>query len=302
MRIVLFLVCVTSLGLVSGCDTTTTSPQAEVVVEGYLQANAPLDSVYLTRVVAADATFNPRNVGVSGATVQLTEVDADGRTVRTIAYDEARPGAYAPTNARGTRVQPRHTYRLAVDVPGDDRITATTTVPDPIRVVDAQNTQAVYQGPVQPALTVTRSAVDGRQNVFVFTTTSQLDFSQPDDVLREHLTPFYADAIEDDEDLRDFRVTSSGLLNEGNFTINPEGTITIDLPWLAVAFYGPNVAAISAVDDNLFDFLRTQEAQQGGLAPGEIPNVRDPIEGGTGIFGSYARATQPVQILRPEAP
>ena len=49
----------------------------------------------------------------------------------------------------------------------------------------------------------------------------------------------------------------------------------------------------SAVDDNLFDFIRSQSVQQGGstLAPGEIPNVLDHIEGGTGIFGSLARVS-----------
>lgn len=291
---------VTFLLLLSGCDISTSTPDPEVVVEAYLQANAPLDSVFLTRVVAADETFDP-TAGISDADVQITQVAPDGTPVQTFVYEEAWDGKYAPVDAADVRVQPRHTYQLRVLVPGGAPITASTTVPGAIEIVRAENVDVVYQGPQQPSLTVTRSESGRRQNVFVFTTTSQLDFSRPDDSLRAQLTPFYADAIEDDQSARDLRVTSSGLLNEGNFTVNPEGTITIDLPWLAVAFYGANETAISAVDDNLFDFLRTQQAQQGGLAPGEIPNVRDPIEGGAGVFGSYARATQAVVIRRPGA-
>ena len=271
--------------LVTGCDTSTPTPEPEVVVEAYLQANAPLDSVFLTRVVAADETFDPSS-GVRNAGVQITQVAPDGTPVKTFAYEEVWEGMYAPVDAADARVQPRHTYRLRVVVPGGEPITASTTVPGAIAVVRAENVEAVYQGPQQPSLTVTRSESRLQQNVFVFTTTSQLDFSRSEDSLRAHLTPFYADAIEDDQSVSDLRVTSSGLLNEGNFTVNPEGTITIELPWLAVAFYGPNETAISAVDENLFDFLRTQQAQQGGLAPGEIPNVLDPIEGGVGVFRS----------------
>jgi hypothetical protein len=35
------------------------------------------------------------------------------------------------------------------------------------------------------------------------------------------------------------------------------------------------------------------------LSPGEIPNIRDPIEGGVGVFGSYATVEAVVEILEP---
>ena len=289
----LLLVCI------AGCDTTTDDPAPEVVVEAYLQAGDPLPPVYLRRSIATDATFDP-DAGLSGAAVSVVHITPDGETADSVAYEEVRAGTYEPVG-NPAAVQPRHTYRLHVSVSGERPIRAQTTVPGAIELVRAENRQAVYQGPAQPSFTVTPGAVEGRQNVFIFTTTSQLDFSQPGDSIRAQLTPFYADAIDDDDSLTDFRVTSSPPLNEGNYTTNPDGTLTIDLPWIAVAFYGENIAAISAIDDNLFNFIRTQEAQQGGLAPGEIPNVLDPVQGGAGIFGSYARITQTVQVLRPGA-
>ena len=98
----------------------------------------------------------------------------------------------------------------------------------------------------------------------------------------------------------DLRITESPIINEGNYEINENGTITVKLPWLAVAFFGPNRLTANALDDNMFDFIRSQTVQQGGstLAPGEIPNVIDRVEGGTGIFGSLARSSYEVLITR----
>jgi hypothetical protein len=84
--------------------------------------------------------------------------------------------------------------------------------------------------------------------------------------------------------------------------VNADGTLTLQLPWLAVAFYGRNRTTANAIDDNLYDFVRTQSAQQrgGGFTPGSIPNVIEHVEGGTGVFGSIARQSYDVTVLRPE--
>jgi hypothetical protein len=100
------------------------------------------------------------------------------------------------------------------------------------------------------------------------------------------------------------RITNSPIINEGNYDINQDGTLTIRLPWIAVAFFGENRLTASALDDNLYDFIRTQTVQQGGstLSPGEIPNVIERIEGGTGVFGSFARSSYVVRITQASAP
>lgn len=107
------------------------------------------------------------------------------------------------------------------------------------------------------------------------------------------------------EDSREtFRTSSSGILSEANFTRDEQGRIATTLPWIAGVFFGPNEIAVHAVDDNLFDIVRSQQTQspggQGGdLGPGELPNVIEYVEGGTGVLGSYVRARRAITIERP---
>jgi hypothetical protein len=292
-----------SLGVL-GCDTTSTQPESQVVVEAYLQAEAQLPPIRLTKTVSVDDTYEPSSPGgaVRDAEVSVQRI-TDDEAGDGVAYAESDsvPGLYLPTDS--AIVQSQATYRLQVTTDEGDEITSTTTVPGPVERVRTENDTAVYQSAKQPSITVRTgqsSVVRDTQNVFTFTTTSLLDFrTTPDSVLAGSLTPFYRGQYDAEEDsLEALRITSSGLLNEGNFTRNDDGSITIDLPWLAVAFFGPNRAAVNVVDENYYDFLRSQSVQQGGLAPGEIPNVIEHVEGGTGLFGSYARATNRVVVIR----
>ena len=101
--------------------------------------------------------------------------------------------------------------------------------------------------------------------------------------------------------MEDRRTDASPPINESNYELDAQGQITISVPWIIFTFYGPNRLAASALDDNLFDFTRSQAIQEGGagLSPGEIPNIVDYVEGGTGVFGSIARIEYDVFLQRP---
>lgn len=288
----------------AGCDTTATKPESQVVVEAYLQGGAPMSSVRLTRSVGTDEAYTPSNVAVRDAAVEVHRRADDGTTAQTIPFAETEdPGVYKPTLTPPPIVQPLTTYELSVTTSDGTEVTATTTVPDTISIVEAQNRDVVYQGPEQPSFTITppRSSGD-RQAVLALTTTSLLDFGRPASQLRTGLTPFYEDTYDPEEDsIAAFRTTSSGVLNEANFSRDEKGRITTTLPWISVAFYGPNETAVHVIDDNFYDLIRSQQAQSpgglgGGLGPGEIPNVIEHVEGGTGVFASYVRDAQRVFV------
>ena len=280
-----------------------------MVVEAYLEANAPLSEVRVMRTADAGEAYMPEEVAVEGAEVVVQRLDDQGGVAERVPYAEtdSTAGLYAPEASVPTR--PEAQYRLRVTPPGGEPVTAVTTVPGtttPVRTANDTTTYPVEDrsGAPQFSLTVDPGPTTAdRQNVYVLTSRSLLDFQNtPDTTLQRLLTPFYQEDFDaEDDTLASQRVNSSGLLNEANFTRNDDGTVTIRLPWLAVAFYGPNRVSASVVDDNYYDFLRTQSAQQMGLAPGEVPNVIEHVDGGTGVFGSYARADTVAFIRPPEA-
>ncbi len=96
--------------------------------------------------------------------------------------------------------------------------------------------------------------------------------------------------------------SSSGIINEGNFEINPDGSFTIQYSWAGFTFYEQNLLVANTIDDNVYDYVRSQTVQLSGssLSPGEIQNVIHNIEGGIGIFGSLASDTTETYVNRPE--
>ncbi|MDX1531950.1 MAG: DUF4249 family protein, partial [Rhodothermales bacterium] len=198
------------------------------------------------------------------------------------------PGTYAPN--RRHVVRPGSTYRLEIDVgprfgEGGALVTAETTVPDTFRVVEAPPDTVRYDVLAPPPTTVvTPSETRGRPTVYLFT----IEALEPDVY---GLTPAIAQLVEEtDSDPDDLVRSASPLLNEGNYTTNPDGTLNLQVPWFAIAYYGPNRLTANAVDDALYDFLRTRESQATPttLSPGEIQRVLSNVENGTGVFGSLA--------------
>ena len=291
-----FAVLIFASVILNNCDVNdATGFQQEYVVESYLFAREPLPELRLSKTVPFGEAYFFNEQAVGNAQVSVSRLDENGTVEESYAYREIDRGVYMPES--NDIVLPLHTYLLEIEIPDENssRLSSTTFVPDSFSIVAANADTVVFQSTAQLEIDVTRSFVPTRQSVFVFSIEAQ-------DVRFENFTPFYQDIFDEDEDdVEDFRVNESPLINEGNYDENPDGTLTIKLPWLAVAFYGNNDITLFAVDDNMFDFISSQnlQAEPSTLSPGEIPAVIDPIEGGTGIFGSYARVKTSVHILEP---
>ena len=295
--------------VLSACDgLPDTGVVGEVVVESYLRVGEPLAVVGLRRSVA----FGSRTPVITDADVAVELLREDGSVEARYPYRLAVPdsGRYAPLpGAPLPRVLPLRRYRLVATVPGQATpVTSTTRTPSDFDFVSLNADTLAYSptpGAPQFAVTVTRPTYPGRQAVFLFSTQTLLPAPTVADA-----TPFFRAALDGDgdgqvDDPEDFDIPdlirgSSPLLNEANYTRNANGTITIALPWIAVVFYGPNEISASSVDDNLNDFLRSLAVQQGGStsSPGEILNILDRVEGGTGIFGSFSRVEARVFVAR----
>ncbi len=293
------LISLAALLTLAGCDLYPQDEYREFyVVESYLVANRTLPEIRLSRTVSLEEQYNVQEAGINNAEVEMYLLAEDGSIEETYTYQN-NPGN---TNSvyrifSQELVIPGRSYRLQVTFPNNsDTLRATTLVPGDFQTVGSVADSVVYQSPQQITVTTTQSEYPGRQSYFVFSVIA----AEPTE---NNLTPFYRDQVFDqDEDIEDFEINSSGIINEGNYDINSDGTLTLRVPWLAVAFYEFNAIVANTIDDNLYDFIRSQEVQTGSgpsiLPPGEIQNIIYNVEGGIGIFGSLASDTNIVYIER----
>lgn len=289
---IIALTMITSLAALS-CDPYGQDDYRElVVVETYLEANNPFPEIRVSRTMPALQQYTFDEAALNDAIVTITRLDDAGNEVSVLFFERDGNGIYKPEEEQ--IVEPLTTYRLDVSFNSrDEQLTASTTVPDQISVAGDIPESLVYQGPQQLEVLLSETVRVGSQNHYIFTAIAI-------DPAEEKLTPFYKSAFENDDDaeLSDFFNNSSGLVNEGNFTINEDGTTTLIFPWIGIAFYGENDIVASSVDKNIYDLLRSQSVQLGGstLPPGEIPNIIYNIEGGIGVFGSFTSDTVRVNI------
>ena len=283
--------------ITAGCDVGKNDQfRTEYVVESYLYALEPFGEVRLSQTVGFGRPYRFADQAVDKAMVSVSLMGEAGAVEAVFAFEESPvKGIYLPLDAQSP-VLPLRRYRLEVIIPDTDQMLhATTLVPDTFQILRSTVDTVVFGSSAQLEIDLTENVYPGRQTVFVFST-------QSFEPTFENLTPFFKDIFDEDEDsLEDFRVNESPPINEENYDRNPDGTLTIKLPWIAVNFYGPNRITANAIDDNIFNFITSQDLQNNPstLSPGEVPNVLDPIEGGVGIFGSYARVIKNIYISRP---
>ena len=269
--------------------------QQQYVVESYLIAGMGMPPVGVSTTIATNQTYNFSDQAVGGATVQIQLLDDAGNPQKTYHYYMYAKGFYLPKE--GGVVQSMRKYRLIVLVPGyQDTIEASAIVPRSFKTVNNPPDSVVYQSGDGIKLQVTPSYYPGRQTEYIASTVAQgaLDSTR--------LTPFYADIYSrnSNNQLSDYQINNSNIINEKNFTVNSDGTITINFPWIGIAYYGANSLVLNAIDDNVYDFVRSQSVQTGGntLPPGQIQNAIMHVKGGIGIFGAMATDTVNVYIKR----
>lgn len=293
------LIIILTLILISSCDLYPQDEYREYyVVEAYLVANRSLPSIRLTHTLPLEEEYFIEKAAVGNAEIVVNLLNEDNSIEKTYTYlNEPNTSKSYYRAASDDNVIPGRRYQLVVTFPdNNEMLTSTTLVPGAFQTVGTVIDTAFYQSEEQITVNTTQSEYPGRQSYFIFSLIAS-------DPLQDNLTPFYRDQVlEQDEEIEGFKINSSGIINEGNYDINSDGTLTLRVPWLAVAFYGDNDIVANTIDDNLYDFIRSQEVQTGGgpstLPPGEIQNIIYNIDGGIGIFGSLASDTNRVYIKR----
>ncbi|MFW6347306.1 MAG: DUF4249 family protein [Cyclonatronaceae bacterium] len=283
------------------------SYEEQMMVETFLTGGEPLPEIKLSRTLPFDEPYTFERAALRDLQVEIqlyeegvvSPEDADGAGFTRIPYVESdSAGIYVPQDD-GLATQPGRFYRL--EVRGQNQtaeeapvLTSSTFVPPAFELLEVSADTIAYQSEEQLTQRFSQSNYPGRQNYFVATTLALEPDIYP-------LTPFYSD-VEDEDNPGEFIRVSSGVINEDNYDRNEDGSITIDLPWIAVAYFGPQEVSFYSIDDNLYDYLRTVDIQTGGstLSPGQIENVLWNVEGGIGLFASRSGITTEVFVTLPE--
>jgi hypothetical protein len=302
-----------ALVVASSCDGTADDDlDPQLVVSASLGVGEALPPVALSEVAPLLGVFDPADVAISGATVTVTLLAPDGSAEAVYPYAEAEAGTYVPLDGAVT-VLPQRTYRL--DVQSRDRLTATTTTPPAVDLVQGPPADVVYGAGQGPEVVITRSTTAERRAAFIASTRAlaPADFQEvivdgdtlyrsvpdPETFLPVPIVRRFLDCEEetggtllcgDDPSDDDFTTGTSPIINEASYIDRGDGTLLVQVPFIGFTFYGPYVVRLISVDAALEAFVESQAVQGGGstLSPGEIPNLITNVEGGLGVFGSYA--------------
>lgn len=298
MKNILLLTCILT-AFITSCELYPQDEYEEFyVVESYLVANRQLPPVRLSTTIPATEFYSFEEASINNALVEihLLANGPESAAVDTFYYSNSEPGIYNALEQHA--VLPARTYELKISFPNNsDIIRAYTVVPEAFQIMGGVRDSVVYQSTEQLQITLSASSYPTRQNIFVFNALGQFP-------IEENLTPVYEDLLSDsdqkEEDLNIFANNSSGIINEANFELHPDGSVTVDYPWIGIAFYDYNLIVANTIDDNVYDFVRSQSVQLGGstLSPGEIQNVIYHVEGGIGLFGSLASDTTATYVKR----
>lgn len=313
MRRALLLV---SLLALAACDSLGSADYDEqVVVSALIQTGRTFRPVTLTRTIPLQGPIDPSRFLVTDAVVSISLLAEDGSVEAEYPFEFNGNGQYIALDPNA-EVLPERRYRFVAEVPGEGTITAETTTPSGIQLVQPAPETIVYLDGLGPTFRVTPAAsVPERQSVYLIQVAAQAadDFGvyEREDgtfgVRRQFLddrfgpTPdaeSFIDGI-DCESLEldscdflpsDLASGSSPLLNEESYERFPDGSIQVTVPWLAFGFYGPHKFTLNALDVALTDYIATQAIQFNPttLSPGEIPNITTNVQGGLGVFGAYA--------------
>jgi hypothetical protein len=267
----------------------------QYVVESYLVGNNEFPEFYLTKTLPIDEEFSLERAGINSGKLKIYELDETQKRIDSVAYEkeDSTPGVYIPIQYKLVKPATEYEFVIYIEEDNNHKVSGKTFVPGAFEAVSSNADTVMYQSDDQLSITYTPSYYPNRQSYYILTVVAKDTTGS--------LTPFYNEVTKDGQPTRaELQKNSSNILTEANFQLDAQGNVSIALPWLAVAFYGEHEIIAHTIDENLYDFNRSRDVQFGGstVSPGEIYDILDSIDGGTGVFGSMYRITSPVFISR----
>ncbi|MDP4241902.1 MAG: DUF4249 family protein [Bacteroidota bacterium] len=262
--------------ILSGCLSVTESTfTPQIVVQGFLYANEPVDSIVVRRTIAVRESSGDDRV--SGARVTLANGDSTYPLIEAAGPVHGRYISNVPIV-----IQPGKTYRLRVEALGQVA-TSETTVPDAIRL-----DSVTFRGQRLSLTDVDSIIYPGTVDIDSLTSPGiHLFWSASPNSAGYGTEALSLDTSD--------RILGRASLNSDTlaqaryrfFILSTDEQVV----WQQYMYFGPNVIRALALDRNFEEYVLGLY-----LARSQFNNNTLHITGGLGIFGSAARASKMVYL------
>lgn len=262
-----------------GCSALTENIYTPtLVLQGYIYANEPIDSILVRQTIAIEDTSRNSDF-VTGASVQIT---VDGKSY-TLSEKQrvARPGRYTPDET--IIAIPGKTYKLTVSAYGSTAWSE-TTVPEPIQL------DSVRVGDRKLSLTAMDTVQFPKDESELNKPGVQLWWTSSKSAAGYSLEAVSFDTTQKLINLDSARNNLPDTVSRGRYRFFIISN-TEQLSWLQFKYYGPNTVRALALDHNFQDMILGLY-----LNGSQFNNNTLHVNGGLGIFGSAARASKEVYL------
>lgn len=285
-----------ALPILLSCATDRTSGDlfgpseaGTLVVDAVLIVGQPLPEIFLYETAALDQSFQREEIAIENAQISVKS-DIQRFNYR---VDKDSTGRYLPIES--PIITPNTFYSLEIEIPDGRQLRASTTTPEQIRV--------------NKLLLLNENDLSIQRELLLFSEIGSTPFNAPqnqinyrDGIIEAVVDPINVPAYQ----LAIFNLeTDSKLLLQANF-LDEDDLAKIErsgaspplsirdgrarLPWFGVAYEGRHLFKIYAIEENWFDFIRTDpdgnRDNGGGLLGEQFQRPKFNIEGGIGIFAS----------------
>ena len=229
----------------------------QVVVQGYLMAYQPIDSIVVRRTGRIDEYITSAGLAIKGATV-IVSGNGIADTLKEMA---GFPGYYTSVRTPRNIIQAKATYSLYVRVPDGRTVTAQTTVPDTFHIIDKDRFPRV---------------IHYRNGLYSIDWTSSNTYS-------DYITSVTSVDLSVQNPIPSNFGDNETKPNRTSYGFNYIEKTHAEIPWFTFNYYGETALSVIAVDENYYSFIRQLEG--GGT---DIKEIKYNVNGGLGVFGSGA--------------
>ncbi|HZV13138.1 MAG TPA: hypothetical protein VFA55_07975 [Candidatus Kapabacteria bacterium] len=263
--------------LISCQDVPPVAYIQQIVVQGYLFANRPIDSIIVDRSLPVNLFYDRDSAGITDAQVTIT---VDSKTYSLVPYTKEPGSYYLPDTTM--LVRSGKTYYLQIQYNGQT-VTAQTTVPDSIKITKRLPDTLQY-----PQDTI--NIINYPDSIITWTgVPNKISYAASITCID---TTYY-DSLQHIANRHVYRPGGDSYDNPTSwFSFLPVSTVPV--PWTVFKWYGSQRIVIYNIDQNFNDWLKMAD-----LNGGTFTQDLNHINGGIGVFGSAGIDTMTTFLKMP---